>query len=221
MKEQSNQTLRIEINAEWTADDFAKTFTALDELYSMRAMIQIEEESIREMVKSAEGFYPIQPVGRMWFRSMVRGPGLGFPAGIPQFIDSNAPDRTFGLLKRQERLQVRRIQFASPGQLDLTGIAPCIMALTPLIIFLIKTYISAPQRKLENEQRAADLEAKRLKNARDFLDLQEDGGRSNIEMRNLHHYVDERQLVLIRLFESGKIRSAKVIDDKAEKEPKE
>jgi hypothetical protein len=137
--------------------------------------------------------------------------GLPFPPGSPSIIDLNNPESTFGLLEPEERLQVGKIQFSSPGFKDLVGLGETIGHLKDFILRLCELYSSRRQRHLENELREEEIQAKRLENAKNLVELAKECGYSKADMRKLVQWVDSRQNNLITLIENGKIRNATLI----------
>jgi hypothetical protein len=122
MPQVSLQLLRIEIDGVWTASDFAIAFRSLNDLYSIRAVLQFERDALLEIEELEWGFPDMPPSARRiaWhMRRRLTGRTLVF--GIPPVIDVQKPRTAFDLLEPNERLSVRRIRFESPGFKDMVN----------------------------------------------------------------------------------------------------
>jgi hypothetical protein len=213
MPEQTHEILRVEIEGEWTAEEFAKSFRSFDELYSLRALIQVEHESLDELEMYAHDFPPFMRRFPRRLRALYLARGVPFLGVVPPLIDLRAPEAAFGLLEPQERLRVTRVQFSSPGFKDLAGLGEVVGHVKDFVLRLIDLYVGRDQRRIENEIREADLSSKRLDNARKFVELARDCGYTKTDMRKLVQRTDSRQGDLISLITTGKIRDAKLIDE--------
>lgn len=220
MPELSRQTLRIDIDGDWTAEEFSTSFRLLNELYSLRAVIHIEKESFDELEMYAREFLDFPLSWRRFprrLRALYLGRGLPFPPVLPPLIDLNIPESTFELLEPEERLRVAKIQFSSPGFKDLAGLGEVVGHLKDFILRLIELYASRRQRHLENELREEAIQAKRLENAKNLVELAKDCGYSKADMRKLVQWADSRQNGLITLIHNGKIRNANLLRENSER----
>ena len=50
------KTIRIGIEGNWTAQDFSEYFSALDHIYSVLAIVEIEHDSVRDWEHYVEEF---------------------------------------------------------------------------------------------------------------------------------------------------------------------
>jgi hypothetical protein len=115
-------------------------------------------------------------------------------------------------LDPDERLHIRRINYASPGSIDLVGIGAVVGHIKDFAIKLIERHDSKRGRELSDERAALDNERLRLENARTFIALAGDLGYSEIEVRRLVAYVDDKQEPLVRLIEEDKLRGVSDLD---------
>ncbi len=220
MPEVSVQIMRLDIDGDWTAEEFSSSFRLVNELYSLRAIIHIEKESLDELETYTREFFDFPPFWRRLprrLRALYLARGLPFPPAPLPLIDLNTPESTFGLLEPEERLRVTKIQFSSPGFKDLAGLGEVVGHLKDFILRLIELYASRRQRHLENELWEEEIQAKRLENAKSFVELAKECGYSKADMRKLVQWVDSRQNVLIPLIERGKIRNAKLLRENSER----
>ncbi len=223
MPEQFDQIriLRVEIEGEWTADDFSTSFRSLNQLYSLRTLIKVERESLNELEIHARELFDSPPFVRRLpgrLRALYLSRGGPFPALAPPFIDPGAPETAFGLLEPQERLRVTRVQFSSPGFKDFSGLGEVVGHIKDFVLRLIDLYVGRRKRQIENEIRETGLVSDRLDNARKFIDLARDCGYTKAEIRKLVRWTDARQGDLIPLIMAGKIRDTKLLDEPTSEE---
>ena len=119
-------SLRIEIDGSWSAEDFARMFASVNDIYSVFALVKVERDSAEEMeryFREFEEYYPF-PLRRLPRR--LRGrfalQQSMFGVSLTKLIDGANLTRSFESLENDERLMVRRCTYASPGVTDFTGL---------------------------------------------------------------------------------------------------
>jgi hypothetical protein len=197
MADDGNQ-LRLNIDGHWTASDMSTSFAAMNDLYALRQAFEILRQDANEMQYLLKQFYigperlPLALLRRFW----------GMPT-VSQGLQT--PDDLVSILQPGERLQVRAVHYGSEGFKDFWGVGSSIGHLKDLIIKLIDVGTGRARRKLENETIEIDNEARRLKNAREYIQLAKELGYSEAEMRKMISWTDKRQLVLVGLAQDGKL----------------
>lgn len=194
----------------------ADSFIALRDLYNLGFMLALEYESIRDMERIFFDFPDLPPfrssIRRRILAALTAGP---FPA-LGQFasrLDTRNLDNIDALIFPDERLFVRRVEYASPGFKDVAGVGEIVGHLRGFVEKIIDLCTTARQRKIENEQREAQLERMRIENAREFVSLARDCGYTEPQIRELIDWTNRKQQGLIRLVNEGKIQSAEMRDD--------
>ena len=216
MPAQEQKILRVEIDGTWTADEFSDSLRSITEIYGLRAVLGIEQQSLNEM----EMYYEVANLPFRGVPRRLRAAYLayGFPLSTP-LIDSNNPSGALRLLEPNEQLYVEKIQFASPGFKDLAGLGEIVGHVKEFLQTLINVAVHTPRRRLEEEKLAEDVETKRIENARSFVGLAKDLGYSNAKIRQLIGWTDDRQAKLLPLAREGKIRGVRLLNrDSTERE---
>ncbi|MBT9137328.1 MAG: hypothetical protein DDT34_02418 [Firmicutes bacterium] len=195
--------IRLNIDGRWTATDMSLCFQATSDLYALRTALTLLEDDWQEAQYFFERFYLRRGPSRIppfMFRRL--GGAQFFPnaaAGL------QSPDQLVELLGPEERLQVQAVQYGSEGFKDFTGIGTAIGHLKDLVIKLIDIGVGRNRRAIEEEGLKLDNEAKRLKNAREYLALAKEVGCSEPEIRQMVLWSDKRQVTLVNLAEQGKL----------------
>jgi hypothetical protein len=120
-------------------------------------------------------------------------------------------------------LEVRRIEYASPGFIDLRGVGDAIEQLRILVERLILCVKQTRREaKLANDQREVDIQAQRLAIARDFLGVTREARDLGLDesavMDYFVHQIDGAQERMLRQIERRSITGVKrVSDSKGEK----
>ncbi|MEM9320588.1 MAG: hypothetical protein AAGA70_16510 [Pseudomonadota bacterium] len=133
--------LRLHIDGDWDAADFAAFFKSIDELYNYLC-VTFERE-----------LYP--EFGRVY--------AYPFRGGRPR-------DLRF-------RLDVRRIEFASPGFTDLAGLAAAMREIRELLQFVISHAASRKDRKLKREREQLEILRLKLELFEKLHSIEEEFGR--------------------------------------------
>jgi hypothetical protein len=193
--------LRLNIDGNWTAAEMSASFAAINDLYALRQALEIVRHDADEMRLFFERYYfgpRYVPPGI--FRRM--GHLAGMPA-VSQLLQT--PDDLMSILEPGERLQVRTIRYGSEGFKDFWGVGASVGHLKELIVKLIDVGAGRKRRKLEEEGIEIDNEAKRLKNAREYIQIAKELGYTEPELRQMITWTDKRQIVLIDLARQQKL----------------
>jgi hypothetical protein len=222
MPELDQRILRVEIDGTWTSEEFSDSLWSIGDIYGLRTVLGIEQQSLKEMEMLYREFldfpFPFRRLPRR-LRAAYLAHGLPFPPTFSPLIDPRDPSSSLKLLEPEEQLYVKRIQFGSPGFTDLAGVGDVAGHIKDFLLKLIDLAVTRRQRQLENEEREARVEKLRIENARELVDLAKDCGYSQVEIRQMVHWVDGRQAKLLPLAEHGKIRGAHLLSgENAEKD---
>jgi len=144
---------------------------------------------------------------------------------LPSRLESDLIRIVVDLLPN-DRANVRRIQYASPGLTDIAGVGVIVGHIKEFLIRAIE--FGAPserlRRQLENIKRGMEIEeletkrqADRLQNAKAMIDIAERLSYSESEITKLVSWVDERQETFIRLAAQGKLRGVRLLDEEGSK----
>ena len=165
----SIQLLRLEIGGRWSADDFGQSLISLSDLYDLRLLLEFLREDHRDWERFYEEFMHFPPFRGRWRRRLLTSgplPWIGGFGGVPPVLDDVQLSRLSRLFEPEERLEVRCIEYASPGFTDLAGIGTVVGHLKDLIIKLIERRDSRRRSNLEEERLALENERIRLENVR-------------------------------------------------------
>jgi hypothetical protein len=201
--------LRIEIAGRWSAKDFAEFYDSIDALYSLFAVVSVEEESAREFERFYRDFIEYYPGPKMprryrYFLGMQRGlGGVGHtPIDASKFRDAAA------LLDADERLTVRRCEYASPGATDFTGIGQALGHVKDVVLKCIDILVNRRERHLKNSILEEDLDAAALRNVRERLSILKELGYSDTHCRQILAEVSPAVAKLEALAQRGLITNA-------------
>lgn len=204
-------TLRISVDGKWTADDMAQSFAAIRDLYLMRLAIEALSEQAIEVDAYLRMKFPPQYRLRRAMNLFVMSGMAGWIETPP--LDTDRLTRLCDVLAPGRQLQVKRVEYASPGIKDLVGVGAVVGHIKDFIVFLVEHYRSREARQLDNEERRLGNDALRLNNARQFIGMSRELDLTPAEMRRLQMWVDDRQQPLAALVTDGKIKGAMILQD--------
>lgn len=195
------KTLRFHIDGTWTAQDFVDYFVSMNYIYSVLAVVDIERDSASEWEHHLEEFdfmfHKMMPSSRKfrhWLafqRSVAPGP--------LHLLDASNLDRSFTVLEDSERLQVRRLQFASPGHTDLSGLGQAMGHVKDIVSKLIDVRVNAEERKIRNEILEEERHSAALRNLREQISILKELGYSEAEVRAIVASLDPAVEKLVQL----------------------
>jgi hypothetical protein len=203
--EARRQVLRVEIDGRWTAEDMSSSFLAFGELYLIRLLLAIEEQSFREtrQILASAG---LAPNPRLLLRQWLQQVGVGLRLSLFDKLQRLQAGQLF--LSADETLAVDRIQYGSLGFKDLTGIGEIVGHIKDFILKLIELVISS-------EKRREDHKKSRLELAKEFVKIAQELGYTRTEQRLIFGLVMQNQEQLIPLIATGKIKSARLVATEA------
>ena len=203
------KTFRFCIQGSWTAQDFTDYFSALDHLYSVLAIVEIERDSARDWEHYVEEF-------DLMFHKMLRSSRrfrhwLAFQRSTaPAFhrlLDVEDITRSFGVLESSERLKVRRLEFASPGHTDLSGLGQAMGHVKDIVAKLIDVRVGSEERQIKNEILEEDRKAAALRNLREQISILKELGYTEVEIRAIVASSNPAVEKLVQLTSRGLITS--------------
>lgn len=157
------ETLRIHIAQEWTANDFAQLLT--------------EFEVINEMAQFGEA---VETRGGdvVWHRSF--SPRYLQYSGADSYLELEAKEELEEISLRHfvrevagkpVPLQITQLQYASPGFTDLTGVGRVMKEVREFVLGIVDRYIAKPDRDLAREERRQKILALKIANAEKIIKL--------------------------------------------------
>src|SRR5208283_3702640 len=215
----SIEVMRIEMDGRWSAAEFGQALINISDLYDIRLFLELLREDQRDLERFYEEFMHFGPFRHRWRRrfwgAAPWGPGPSL--GMLPLLDETQLSHLRRLFEPEERLEVRRVSYASPGLADLAGIGAVVGHVKDLVIKLVDRRDTQRQRELSDERAALENDRIRLENARNFVALGRDLGYSDRELRLLVAQVDKKQEPLVRLIEQQKLRGVSTPDPGDEK----
>jgi hypothetical protein len=201
--DETPRILRLEIDGQWTADEMAKSFRSLNNLYNLRLAIQIVEDRARDLDRyyRRHNYPPIDflfdPVLRLQlFPPYARLLDAG-PRELRDIISAVDSD---------DELRIRRVRYGSKGHKDLLGIGAIIEQLRKLVGDIVRM----PQ---EYQARREQIKKMQIENARDFVRLRVESAEADRQIRNLAKLAATESLPLIDLADQGKLLGAELISE--------
>ncbi|TWT41338.1 hypothetical protein [Botrimarina hoheduenensis] len=208
--------LRCHIAGRWSADEMARSFAHMRDLYNLRLLLEISAEDERDLEDFYFHYRDMVPWRR---RKSKRYPPLPllFPFAYSPFqslpLDPAELNRLTGFVLPGEVLEVRRVSYASPGLKDFAGFGEIIGHVKDFLIYLLEFRERRRQLNSENEERELRNDALRIDNARRFVRLRNESVRADAEERRLIQWVDERQQTFIDLVDQQKVSGVEVVDE--------
>jgi hypothetical protein len=214
--DESRQSIRLQIEGRWSAQDMGNVLLAISDLYDLRLLLELLNDEWRVLDRYYDEFlhrFPLPSRRRRRFLSLGPFPlefGL-FAASLPPLDDAHLA-RVSQVLEPDERLHVRRVSYASPGSIDLVGIGAVVGHIKDFMLKPIERHDSKRHRELSDEREELDNERLRLENARTFVALARDLGYTEVEVRRLVSYVDDKQQFFVQVIDDDKLRGVSELD---------
>ena len=125
--DETRQIIRLDFDGRWSAEELGRAFLCLSELYDLRLFLELLSEEAREIDRLYFELMELQPRSYPWRRRFARWGAVpwafGLPGGLPPVWDEAQLARLSQLLEPEERLEVRRINYASRAQRTLLASA--------------------------------------------------------------------------------------------------
>ena len=181
MSPREDEAIRIEIEGEWSVYELGVFLGDLALLFVIRFALDLGRRGVSDFLSSLRrpDRYDPWPFSRRW--SLTR------------------PD---------EQLTVLRVQYGSPGFVDLLGIGKIVEQLRLFVEKLIDLRATRLRRGLENEAMRQEIKGKMIENARDFVRLAEEArdlGLSDYEIKYLVELTEGAQERLFRQIAQGNV----------------
>jgi hypothetical protein len=203
------------MDGRWFADELGSCVSDLAALYDLRMVLELMREDQRDWEHFFDEMWHFGPMRRQFKRRFLRHQmfPMAFLPLSSAHIDVTQLSSLREYLEPSERLEIRRLEYASPGASDLAGIGTIVGHVKDFVVKLIDRHDTRRQRELNDERAAAEIDRIRLENARSYVALVKDLGYSETEMRKLVAHVDEKQDTLVRLVDQKKLTGASLIGD--------
>lgn len=198
--------MRVEISDGWSASEFSELFAQLNFLYEAARFGQVRIDG-----QSAHPFMP------WWFRRRR------WPEFAPYYDEESLEDEAILRHRMVERmlsyassekvpspkLEVRRIEFASPGFVDVAGVGKVVKELRLFMTGILDRYLNKEDRKIARQAAAQDLLAKKIMNAENLLKLGEKAGLDPETRQSLVREILTADYYVEGKFITGKITNVK------------
>ena len=181
--------LHVQIEGEWSALDFSDYFAAIDKTYSVLALVEVERRSAREMERFYRDAIEFSPKEFQYARRFMflRGPNSlghpGFAGGT--LLDVSAYKDPGALLDDDEKLKVRRCNYASPGATDFTGMGQALGHVKDVLLKCVEVCMGRRERNLKNDILEQQRDAEVLKNVRERLSILKSLGYTDVQCRQV------------------------------------
>jgi len=192
-------TVRIRIAGHWTALEFAQLLSDVQFLAEVAAFsdVKLDGQTSMELFTRRQqrrsGYYEF--FGDV--RDELRDQLYMRRADVQDFVRRYA-------IKNIELLQLRRVQFASPGLADLAGIGKIVQEVRIFLTDIIDRFLHAKDRAIARDLAAQEVLASKLKNAERLAKLM-DKVAINPEMR---------QMMLAEILGVDQFIEGKILDGK-------
>lgn len=188
----ARRALHLDLSSSWTAEELGQALVAISGLYDLRSYLA---DVKRAHIPMQFGILSLREP-----RSALSRVSLP-----PPTIDKVSLSRWKGTLPEEAKLQLKRIQYASPGTVDLVGLGAIVGHIKEFVQDLINRYGAKRQRALQEEKVEIDNQSARLKNAKDFVGILKELGSSDFERRSVFERVIQKKEVLDGLIEAGNL----------------
>src|SRR5271157_3010404 len=101
MPEIEQRILRVEIDGTWTSEEFSDSLRSIADIYNLRTVLAIEQQSLKEMDMLYPEFldfpFPFRRLPKR-LREAYRAHGMRFPPTLSPLIDPRDPSAALKLL---------------------------------------------------------------------------------------------------------------------------
>jgi len=210
--DESRSIFRLEIEGHWSAEELGNLLIAISDLYAIRLYLEILYEDRFQWMRYYPDFWDPKAFPTSQLRR--RPYGRPFPWWLnPPPLGESQLSRISQLIEPEGRLEVRRVDYASPGIADLAGIGVVVGHVKDFVFKLLDRQDTKRSRELDDERAALENERLRIENARNFVALASDLGYNKTDLRSLVLHVDGKQDAIIALIEQKKLRGISYSDD--------
>ncbi len=160
----SEETLRINIDGQWRAEDFSRLFSEFETLNELASFGQVRIDGQSDL--------------RLWRIRLPRSRDrdwywseFGSEEELEEEFESARVRVFLRHIAPRRPLIVKEIRFASPGHTDLSGLAGIMREVRLFVMDIADRFIAAPDRALAREDRHQSIMTKKLANAERLLKL--------------------------------------------------
>ena len=204
--------LRVGMDGQWTAHELYASLYSIEYFYNAILFLQLCAyqtfiSDFREYLRNE--FATLRPFEEDTPREVM---GAGGPVGFA-LEDATRLSQLIIALAPHLLLNVRRIQYGSPGFKDLAGAGEIVGHVKDFLLKLIDLAVTTRQRRLDVTERNVEIEAKRIENLKAFVELAKGIGFSEHEIRTMLKSADVHQDNLMQLALQMKIVTVEKVDD--------
>jgi hypothetical protein len=202
--------LTIHIDGQWAAVDMARELDALNYLYTSEyviADVKKQDSSAlfsREVKKVLRNIFPEIFFPSPWHQKVYNALSLG-PASDPftALAFYAAPKGAAGLA-------IAKLSYSSPGLQDVLGLGRILEEIRKTIAFFLESKQRSERHQVSLEQERLKLQAQRIQNQKQYVNLLKDIGYTKKEIRVMLEQRDKQEKIIESLVEDGKITAATV-----------
>ena len=112
-------------------------------------------------------------------------------------------------------LQLKRVQYASPGFIDIAGMGVIVGHIKDFVLRILEMRADGPKRELELQVQQTELQRARIENARALLSVVREAGSLSItsDTSEVLRWIDGRQGYLLDMVNKGIITGAELLDE--------
>ena len=118
----------------------------------------------------------------------------------------------FNFSQRDYIFEVARINYNSPGDIDLFGIGKVLNFIKDFVTGIINFKHIQKEKNLKNQLLEQEVIKSKIENAKRVIELGKELKLDNITVSEIENFVGERQDRLMNLIENGKLKEVKLID---------
>ena len=221
--------LRLNIDGDWTINEFAQTFEAIQQLYDFQVYCRWlqhmdHRQSPRKRLYRMMEMMDLHPMEAEFL--------LRFPSAT--WRESDATLESISATTKEIReadfpthlagpARVKRINYSSPGVTDIAGVGEIIGHIKDLILRVLEMCLNrehqkevARKLKLENDKSEIQMAQVRLEAIDQFIDVARKAGFTKTQVRSALQSVDGKVELLVSLVQQGKITSIELVDEESE-----
>ena len=197
--------LRIEIDRQWSSNDFANLFGEFELLNEMAhfAMVRFDEQTMPSF-----RLFRSRRTAPEWLWDF--DPNLDVEA--EKILDELSLRNYVRYFIQPTELQVSAVRFESPGFVDFLGIGKVIGEIRKFVLGITDRYLAVEDRELERQHKRQKILKDKLSNVEKFLKLADKSGIDPETRRQMVKRLMEADLYLEYNLIDGKITSVRELD---------
>lgn len=197
IKKYKDSTLSISIDGKWSTIDFTTCFKSIEYLYIYYVSLSELKEHLKNEETLKHAFSTQKASSKLadlWFTSNI---DLCEYEALDPFRDKRSS--FIHSFPYSLNLELKKIQYASPGSIDFLGIGEIFKTVKEIIF----NYVPNKETKLKNE-------SLKLNNLEKEIQILEKLGYNNIQIKSIILKKEIAQNHLLKLSESKKIKNMKI-----------